>query len=97
MKKYGYIILGILAAILYYNAHAWVAAGRNGVAYGHGRTVYGHTGYYRSHYYHGSYYYDGWSAHGMVVGVPAGVYYGYGCGWVQTCGHTGCVTEHVCE
>lgn len=90
MNKYGYIIIGTIGTILYCNAHAWVAAGRNGAAYGHG-------GYNRSDYSRGGYYYDGWSAHGVVVGVPAGAYYGYGCGWVQNCGSNGCKTEQVCE
>lgn len=91
MNKNTWLIIGALGTALTYTAHAWVAAG-------HGEDAYGHNGYYHSNYYHGSYYYNGWAAHGLVVGVPAGVYYGYGCGWVQqSCNHSGCVTERVCQ
>ncbi len=82
-SRFGILVLG---SILTCSAEAWVAAGRDGY----------HGGYYGG-YNHGYYYGNGWAAHGAVIGVPEGAYYGYGCGLVQTCGAAGCVNHRICE
>lgn len=72
-----------LCLIFTAHAHAWVAAGHGGYYHGGG----------------GGYYYgNGWASHGVVIGVPEGAYYGYGCGMIQRCyPNGGCVNERVCE
>ncbi len=45
----------------------------------------------------GDYYNNGWAAHGVVIGVPEGAYYGYGCSIIQSCGENGCANRRVCR
>ncbi|MCX7091384.1 MAG: hypothetical protein NTU48_08050 [Legionellales bacterium] len=96
MNNCTWLIVGVLGSVLSFDAVAWVAGGHGG-GYYHGGS-YGAGGYGRDGYYHGSYY-NGWVAPGVVVGVPAGAYYGYGdCGHVSRCDQLhNCVTEYVCE
>lgn len=95
MSKYSWIIAVTLGSVLTCNAEAWVATRGHGGVY---HTSGYHNAYYGDYYHHGGYYYnDGWSAHGVIIGVPAGVYNGYGCGYVQTCTHNGCVNQRVCR
>jgi hypothetical protein len=94
MRIYTRLMAVIFCILVTSNAPAWVATGGHGVYYHDGAT----GAHYGSYYHHGGYYYnEGWAAHGVVVGVPAGVYNGYGCGYVQTCGAAGCVTKRVCN
>ncbi len=65
------------------HANAWVG----------GRGDYYHGGYRTGGYY----YNNGWAAHGVVIGVPEGAYYGYGCSIVQRCYENGCVNQRICE
>ncbi|PJD91596.1 MAG: hypothetical protein CK424_06100 [Legionella sp.] len=49
-------------------------------------------------YNHGGYYYNnGWASHGVVIGVPEGAYYGYGCSIIQRCDASGCFNERICR
>jgi hypothetical protein len=95
MNKHSIVTAVLVAACLAgsMHVHAWVAAGRDD-AYRGG--VYYHDG----GYYHGNgYYYDnGWASHGVVIGVPAGAYYGTGCSLIQRCyPNAGCVNERICN
>lgn len=90
MCTYTKLMAAIFGILITSTAHAWVATG------GHGDYATG--AHYGTYYHHGGYYYnDGWAAHGVIVGVPAGVYNGYGCGYVQTCNQVGCMTKRVCN
>lgn len=90
-------LTGILFAM---SSEAWVAHGGGyyhggGDAYYHGGGGYYHGGY--GYGYHGSSW--GWGAPGVVIGVPAGAYYGYGgCSLIQQCyPGRGCVNQRVCR
>ena len=94
MSKHTRFIAFILGTILTSTAHAWVATGGHNGYHG----AYTHGDHYGTYYHHGGYYYnEGWSAHGVVIGAPAGVYNGYGCGIVLVPTANGYVNERVCE
>lgn len=96
MNKFMRLAAIILGTLLMSQAQAWVATGGHGGYYYHGGDVY-HGAHYGTYSVHNSYYYNGWAAHGVVVGVPEGAYYGYGCGVVQKCNAGGCVNYTSCR
>jgi hypothetical protein len=94
MKKVLSLSAILLSTLLISNAEAWVATGGHG-GY-HGGDVY-HGAHYGTYNVHNGYYYNGWAAHGVVVGVPEGAYYGYGCAVVQSCNAKGCSNYTRCQ
>ncbi|MDP3562661.1 MAG: hypothetical protein Q8R83_10835 [Legionellaceae bacterium] len=102
-SRYQFFIRAALLVVgLFFSmsSHAW----RGGGGYYHGG--YYHGGYYHGNYtrgayyggYHGGYYGSGWAAPGVIIGVPAAVYYGRGCSVIQRCFRGGgCINERVCN
>lgn len=86
MNKKPYLFAGLL--LLTCHSYAWIAAGHAG----------GYHGGYHGGYYHGYYPYNsGWAAHGVVIGVPGGAYYGGGCRVIQSCNYSGCFNQRICD
>lgn len=84
------LILSLSFLLSTYEARAWISNRYHGHYY--------HGGYYHGGYHNNYYYNHGWSAHGVVIGVPAGAYYGYGCRLIQKCyPNGGCINHRICE